>query len=255
MKNRTIVNISAVLLYIILIVLDTIGDLSLWWYGLVVALWFISMALGSFSMSWNFYLNAFTGKKKLKQKKIAITFDDGPHPEYTLDVLKILERYQAKATFFCIGHRIEKYPAIVKAISKKGHDIGNHSYSHDVMIDFSSTDQWLQDIKKTDQIIHQVIGKKNVIFRPPFGVTTPKLAKALRSTEHTVIGWNIRSFDTVTKNPERIFRRICRQIRPGTVILLHDKQKNVLSVLEHVLQFLQDNDYKTLTINELLHEK
>jgi peptidoglycan/xylan/chitin deacetylase (PgdA/CDA1 family) len=86
-------------------------------------------------------------------------------------------------------------------------------------------------------------------------VTTPKLAKALNVTEHEVIGWNIRSYDTVTKNPERIVKSISKHIKPGAIILLHDKQKNVLPVLEHLLQFLEKQNYQAVTINELLHEK
>lgn len=248
-------NIVTGILLSLLITVDTLTGLSLWWYGLLFLLWISIMALGSFSLSWNFYLDAFTGKKNLKEKKVAITFDDGPNPKFTLEVLKILERYHAKATFFCIGHRIEAYPEVLKAISKNGHEIGNHSFSHDVMIDFNSTDQWLEDIKLADNSIRQVIGQKTKIFRPPFGVTTPKLAKALAITKHQVIGWNIRSYDTVIRSPERIAKNITRQIHPGAVILLHDQQPNILPVLEHLLQFLQKNDYKTLTIDELLNEQ
>ena len=123
------------------------------------------------------------------------------------------------------------------------------------MIDFNSTENWLDEIKQTDTVIHKVLGKKTSLFRPPFGVTTPKLAKALKVTEHDVIGWNIRSYDTMIKNPKRIVKRITKQIQPGAIILLHDKQSNVLHVLEHLLQFLQKQNYQSVTINELLNEK
>lgn len=255
MKNLKITNFSAIILFFLLVILDTIIGIPLWLYVLLILVWFLMMAMGSFSLSWTFYLKAFTNKKNLKEKKIAITFDDGPNPEFTLKVLDILNHYNAKATFFCIGQNIEKHPEILKAIAEHGHGIGNHSFSHNLMIDFNSTEAWLNEIKQTDNTIYKITGKKTALFRPPFGVTTPKLAKALKVTEHRVIGWNIRSFDTVIKNPKHIAKNITKRIQPGAVILLHDKQTNVLPVLEHLLQFLQKQDYQSATINELLNEK
>jgi peptidoglycan/xylan/chitin deacetylase (PgdA/CDA1 family) len=239
---------------LILAIADTFVGIALWWYGLLFISWFLMMVIGSFSMSWKFYLNPITSNKVLTDKKIALTFDDGPNPEFTLKVLQILKDYNTKATFFCIGQHIETYPEILKAIAIGGHDVGNHSFSHDLMIDFNSTERWLQEIKQTDNNIQKITGKKTILFRPPFGVTTPKLAKALKVTEHKVIGWNIRSFDTVIKNPQNILKRITKRIHPGAIILLHDKQPNVLLVLEHLLQFLQEHEYQTVTINELLNE-
>lgn len=255
MRNLKITNFLAIGLFILVVILDTIFGISLWWYFLLFITWFSIMTIGSFSMNWNFYLKAITSKKRIKEKKIAITFDDGPNPDYTLDVLRILKQYHAKATFFCIGQNVENYPEILKSISEDGHDIGNHSFSHDLMIDFNSTENWLHEIKQTDNAIQRFTGKKAAIFRPPFGVSTPKLAKALKVTEHQVIGWNIRSYDTVIKNPKSVVNRLTNQIKPGAIILLHDKQSNVLHVLEHLLQFLQKQDYQSVTINELLNEK
>ncbi len=255
MKNYKKISLLAILLFLILIILDTYEGISLWMYVLLFVVWFLVTALGSFSMSWNFYVNASTSKKDCRQKKIALTFDDGPNPEFTLKVLDILKHYNAKATFFCIGQHVETYPEILKAITEQGHAIGNHSFSHDLLIDFNSTENWLTEIKQTDNAIRKITGKKTTLFRPPFGVTTPKLAKALKVTEHEIIGWNIRSYDTVTKNPVSILKRLTKHIKPGAIILLHDKQKNVLSVLEHLLQFLQKQNYQAVTINELLYEK
>lgn len=255
MNNFKIINGIAIVLFLLLALLDTVVGITLWWYGLLFIVWFLLMTIGHFSMSWKFYLPPITSKKYLSNKKIAITFDDGPHPEITPKVLQLLKQYNAKATFFCIGQNIEKHSEILRAISDNGHDIGNHSFSHDFMIDFNSTEKWLQEIKQADIGIHKITGKKTTLFRPPFGVITPKLANALKITEHKVIGWNIRSFDTAIKNPKSIFKRITKPIHPGAIILLHDKHHHVLSVLEHLLQFLQEHDYQAVTINELLNEK
>lgn len=254
MRNFRILIVITIILFLILAIADTFVGIALWWYGLLFISWFLMMVIGSFSMSWKFYLNPITSNKVLTDKKIALTFDDGPNPDFTLKALQILKHYNAKATFFCIGQNIEKHPEILRAIADDGHDIGNHSFFHDLMIDFNSTERWLQEIKQTDNNIQKITGKKTILFRPPFGVTTPKLAKALKVTEHKVIGWNIRSFDTVIKNPQNILKRITKRIHPGAIILLHDKQPNVLLVLEHLLQFLQEHEYQTVTINELLNE-
>ncbi len=228
--------------------------ISLWWYVLLFLIWFWVVLIGSFSMSWGFFLKSFTSNSKLKEKKIALTFDDGPNSKYTLKVLKLLEDYDAKATFFCIGKHIEKLPKLLEQIKMEGHSIGNHSYSHRTTIDFKSTQGWLEELKNTDQAIYKVIGQKPTLFRPPYGVTTPHLAKAIRVTGHYVIGWNIRSFDMALKNPKSILKRLTKSIKPGSIILLHDSHEHIETVLEQLLQFLKKNDYQMVTVNELMNE-
>ena len=206
-------------------------------------------------MSWGFFLKAVTSNPDITEKKIAITFDDGPNPQYTPIVLQLLENYDAKASFYCIGKQVKKYPELLKLISDRGHEIGNHSYSHEWTIDFKSTEDWLTELKNTDQAIFKVTGKKTESFRPPFGVTTPHLAKAITVTGHKVIGWNIRSFDMVLKNPNIVLNRIVKKVKPGAIILLHDKHERIEIVLEQLLQFLKKQDYQMVTIKELLDEK
>ena len=102
--------------------------------------------------------------------------------------------------------------------------------------------------------IERLSGKKPQLFRPPFGVTSPNLAKAIKKTKHTVIGWNIRSFDTALKNKDLVLKRIIKHIRPGSIILLHDTQPNTLYILEHLLLHLKQYKYETVTVNNLLDE-
>lgn len=205
-------------------------------------------------MSWKLFLKAFTSKNHIKTKKIAITFDDGPNPEYTPKVLELLKHFNAKASFFCIGRHVKKHPELLKRMHSDGHDIGNHSYTHSNTIDFKSTEGWLIELKDTDQAIFNVIGKNPKIFRPPFGVTTPNLAKAIKVTGHEVIGWNIRPFDMALKNRKTILKRVLKPLTPGAVILLHDRHEHIEFVLEQLLQFLKKNDYEIVTINDLINE-
>ncbi len=110
------------------------------------------------------------------------------------------------------------------------------------------------ELKDTDQAVFNVIGKKPTLFRPPFGVTTPHLAKAIKVTGHKVIGWNVRSFDMVLKNRNVILRRILSRVQPGCVILLHDKHEHIEFVLEQLLQFLKAHDFEMVTLNDLMDE-
>ncbi|TSE05355.1 polysaccharide deacetylase family protein [Aquimarina algiphila] len=224
------------------------------WILLPITIWLLVTAIGSFIMSYNYFLTSFISSNSIISKKIALTFDDGPHPELTYSILDVLDRFNAKATFFCIGKQIEKYPEVLKEIAKRGHAIGNHSYSHSNFIDFSSQRKWLEEIRKTDSIIKKSIGESSNLFRPPFGVTTPNLAKAIKETKHHVIGWDNRSFDTVLKNKTLVLKRIVKHISPGGIILFHDTQPNTVYVLERLLIHLKQHQFEAVTINNLLDE-
>src|SRR5690606_35805009 len=111
----------------------------------------------------------------------AITFDDGPHPEFTPKVLNLLKKYDAKATFFCIGKHIELYPDIFKSIVEAGHTIGNHTYSHANDFGFFSVEKVISELQQTNAIIKQQIGLDARLYRPAFGVTNPRIKKALKT--------------------------------------------------------------------------
>lgn len=245
---------TAFLILGILLICEPFIYISIWWYVLLFLSSFWLLLIGSFSMSWGFFCNAFTSNSNITAKKIAITFDDGPNQKFTPKVLQLLKDYDAKATFFCIGKHVKKYPELLKQIAADGHNIGNHSYSHSTTIDFKSTEAWLQELKDTDQAVFNLLGSKPNLFRPPYGVTTPHLAKAIKVTAHIVIGWNIRSFDMALKNPDAILKRIVKRVQPGGIILLHDAHENIEIVLEQLLQFLKKQDYQIVTIKELLDE-
>lgn len=249
------ISLLAVLMFIILGISSFFVRVSFLWYIFVFLVWLVITIIGSFSPGWNYHLHALISNPTISTKKIAITFDDGPNSQFTPEILKILSKYNAKATFFCIGHQVEKHPEVLKSIVSEGHLAGNHSYTHNYFINFKSMQGWITELQKTDEVIERVTGIKATLFRPPFGVTTPHLAKAIKISGHRVIAWNIRSFDTVLKNPEVIVKRLTHKVKPGSVILLHDNHPKIVYILERLLQFLQENDYQMVTINQLLHEK
>jgi peptidoglycan-N-acetylglucosamine deacetylase len=254
MLNYRNTNLLFLALVLLLFALGFYISIRWWCYLILFGARFIIVLTGSSLIHLNFHVKAFSKNSLEKNKKIALSFDDGPHP-ITPQILHLLGRYNAKATFFCIGKNIEKHPEILKKIVDDGHVIGNHSYSHSRFFDFFRKDQVAQELEDTDIIIEKMIGKKPSFFRPPYGVTNPAIRKALAITKHKVIGWNIRSMDGMIKNETIIFNRIVRRVAPGSVVLLHDTSINTVSVLERLLLFLQQHNYKVVPLEELLNLK
>lgn len=224
-----------------------------WWFLIVFGFRFVILIYGSSLISSNFHVKAYCSNPLEDNKIIALTFDDGPN-ENTLSVLDILKKNNVKATFFCIGKNIDKHPGILKRIIEEGHIVGNHSYSHSDFFDFYRKNRVIEEIRKTDDIIESISGKKVQLFRPPYGVTNPSIRRALEVTKHKVIGWNIRSLDGILKDEKIIFTRIINRIKPGAIVLLHDTSHTV-TILERLMLHLEENKYKVVSIEELLNIK
>ncbi|MDM1043676.1 polysaccharide deacetylase family protein [Myroides sp. 1354] len=230
------------------------NSLSLAWL-LPGLLFFIGLfSWGVFDIRLGFFIPVVFKSPNPQPRTVALTFDDGPTP-YTLEVLDLLQQYQAKATFFCIGQQLEQYPDIAKRILADGHTIGNHSYSHPNSMGFLSTAQVKEEIQKCDQIIEQLLQIKSPFYRPPFGITNPHIAKALRQTKHRVIGWNNRSLDTVIQDENTIFKRIYKRIDRQPIVLLHDTSNRSVQVLATLLKQLQQDNYKLVNLVEFLNEE
>lgn len=216
--------------------------------GLLILLVSI-LAIGSAQIKLNFYTKAFC-RKQTKQKVVAITFDDGPD-EKTEKILDLLEKYQAKATFFVVGEKMKSSTNVLNRMLSAGHDIGNHSYSHTNNFPIKSTREIENEIVQTNQLIKDLTKKEVELFRPPFGVTNPNIAKAVGKQNMKVVGWSIRSFDTVNKPKEKILARIKKNLGKGDVVLLHDTSNHILWILEELLKHINTEGYKALTITEL----
>lgn len=193
-------------------------------------------------------------KAKTNKKQIAITFDDGPDSKITPEVLNILDDFNAKATFFCIGKNVEKNKELLKLIDKNGHLIGNHTWSHDRWFDLFSATKMKADIEKTNGLIFETINKKIKLFRPPYGVTNPSLRKATKGFSFHNIGWSIRSLDTVN-SAEKTFERIKKKLSSGDIILFHDNREHILEILKLFLEYAKNESYEIVRIDELLNIK
>lgn len=152
-----------------------------------------------------------------------LTFDDGPDPDVTPRVLDVLDKYGHRAIFFVIGSKAEAHPELVREIVRRGHIVGNHTYAHSPWANFLGARHLLADIERTDAVVESACGVRPALFRPPLGVCPHFLRRVVRRSGHTVVGWSVRSLDTRGEAREVVMARIRRKLRPGGIVLLHDR--------------------------------
>jgi peptidoglycan/xylan/chitin deacetylase (PgdA/CDA1 family) len=178
-----------------------------------------------------------------KENKIYLTFDDGPTPKVTEWVLNELQKHNAKATFFCIGKNIKKYPGIFKKITNDGHSIGNHTFNHRNGWK-TTTKDYLENIKLCDSTIKN---QKSKLFRPPYGKIKPKQSYRLRKMGYAIIMWDILSADfDQTITPQHCLDNVLRNVKSGSIIVFHDSQKafrNLEYILPRVLEELKSKAF------------
>jgi peptidoglycan/xylan/chitin deacetylase (PgdA/CDA1 family) len=253
MFRNTVVDIAFIGCAVIALILINQFGYS-WWLiiGLSVCYGVISV-LGSLNLDWGYFVNV-KSKGAVRDNRIALTFDDGPLDHYTPRILSILKEHNVKATFFCIGYRIELLPHLVQEMDKCGHVIGNHSYYHRATFPLQRSQSIIKELKSTNKSILKVIGKKANLFRPPFGITHPFIANAVLQTNHVVVGWSVRSFDTVLRNPDVLLARILKRVKGGDVILLHDFSESTITILPILITRLKAKGYTFVTVDDLVNE-
>jgi len=186
----------------------------------------------SMNIGFNFFINAIS---RNYSDKIVLTFDDGPHPESTLKILDILDEYRVKAIFFMIGKNVVAHPAIAKEVINRGHQVGIHSYNHQVKFGFLSQKKLQAEITKCQDAIEEACGIKTELFRPPFGVTNPLISKIAMLNNLVTIGWTLRSFDTKFTSVEGLVERIVIKVKAGNIILLHDRLSITCDALPEII--------------------
>ena len=168
------------------------------------------------------------------ERSVYLTFDDGPTPKITEQILDILDNYGAKATFFCLGNNAELYPELVQKIVAKGHAIGNHSYNH-TRGWLTTVDNYMASAYKAGQFL-----PPTRLFRPPYGRMTCREVQRMRSQGWRVVMWNSISEDyDHSVSPPRCVRKVVRHLRAGNIIVFHDSvkaSKNMLYALPKVLE-------------------
>ena len=251
MLNFRNTNIFFIALLAILIGMHVQYGLPIFAYCLLLIAYSLIVFWGCYYVGSNFFIKIVC-KAETDRKEIAISFDDGPVESYTQQILNILNTENVKATFFCIGNRIAGNEAVLKQLQIDGHIIGNHSYSHHFWFDMYAAKKMQEDLKQMDAEMERVTGLKPKLFRPPYGVTNPNLAKAIKNSGYTPVGWSVRSMDTVIKDRNKLLTRINEGITPGAVFLFHDTSKTTLDVLPEFIQEVKKRGYNIIPLDKLL---
>jgi len=208
----------------------------LWIVMLIILVAYLGVtAYGSYQIQANYFIKSINYGKK---KSIALTFDDGPDPKTTPQILEILKEKNVKATFFVIGKKAEKYPELLRRIDEEGHIIANHSYSHNYLIAFFSTSRLIKDLRRCNEIVFETLGKTPAFFRPPFGVTNPRYSKALKTNGLQSIGWSLRSMDTKARSKYKLIDTVISKLKRGDIVLLHDSLSVTADALEDIIEHI-----------------
>ena len=182
---------------------------------------FVVACLGApFFPRWSFFLPMIS-RGKPGAREIALTFDDGPSPASTPVLLALLAKYELQATFFVIGNKAAAHPELIAAILARGHTIGNHSLRHDYLLVLRGCQALEEDIRATQDILAKA-GIHPLVFRPPIGITSPRLQPVLATLQLQTVTFSCRIFDRGNRKVRHLAARALRQLRPGDILLLHD---------------------------------
>jgi peptidoglycan/xylan/chitin deacetylase (PgdA/CDA1 family) len=189
-------------------------------------------------------------------KRVALTFDDGPDERSTPALLQLLRERSVRAAFFGVGKRVAAHPEVAAQIVSEGHLLENHSYNHSNATNFFSVPHLRAELNQAQESIRNATGIAPKCFRPPMGLSNPRVFRAAREAGLSVIGWSARGLDTKLTEPEEIVSRICRRVEPGAIILLHDGNipaDRLVTTVKTLLDRLRALDYEVVRLDQLLN--
>ena len=204
------------------------------------------------------YGRTFTGLA-CGARQIALTYDDGPNDPHTLRLLEVLAKHNVHATFFLIGRYVQQRPDIVREIVKAGHVVGNHTFTHPLLISKSET-EIRQELTQCRDALQHAIGEPSNLFRPPFGGRRPAVLRIARELGLEPVMWNVTGYDWNAPPAEKIERKIAKQMRGGDVILLHDgghkqlgaDRSQTVIATDHLIVRYKTEGYEFVTIPQML---
>jgi len=184
----------------------------------------------------------------MRRGEISITFDDGPDPLLTPRVLDLLDRHQAKASFFCVGERAAAHPELTREIARRGHSVENHSYCHRHSFAFLGLSRLRREVGAAQRTLAAITGRQPAFFRAPAGFRSPLLDPILAAFGLFYVSWTRRGFDSTSSDPGRILARLTRGLAAGDVLLMHDSAQVVLEVLPELLARTRALGLKSVTL-------
>lgn len=221
--------------------------------GLLAAAYLVIFGLGISILRMNFFVKAIC-RGDSSAKRVTLTFDDGPDPVSTPELLKVLRCHEIKAAFFPIGTKTRDYPEVVKKIDQEGHVLGNHSFRHAWWTNFLVSGALDQEIQRGQEAIETVIGKIPAFFRPPMGLTNPHLRGKLEKRGLTVVGWDVRPFDT-RRRGDKVKEKVLKKVRNGSIILLHETGRDAADLarfIDDLVAALKAREYAIVGLEELV---
>ena len=225
--------------------------------GLGVAAAASAAGYQSMAPTGQWYGRTFTGLKRAS-KQIALTYDDGPNDPHTLKLLDVLARHNVRATFFMIGRYVQQRPDIVRAVAQVGHVIGNHTFTHPLLI-FKTETQTRTQLVDCRHTLEDAIGEHSNLFRPPFGGRRPATLRIARELGLQTVMWNVTGYDWNAPPAAVIEKKVARQMRGGDVILLHDgghratdaDRAQTVIATENLIRRYKDDGYEFVTVDEM----
>jgi len=195
------------------------------------------------------------------EKVVALTFDDGPSPKWTPEILDVLKAEQVKATFFMLGEHVEQYPEVARRVAAEGHEIGNHTYDHHTLI-YYKTPELEKELRDAEAAIYKATGVTTKYFRPPKAWLTESEKKDIKRMGYEIILWSLNSKDWVTFDDRFIVKFILHYVQPGDILLFHDSggvfkpeggnRKETVKAVSRLIGKLRERGYRFVTISELL---
>lgn len=192
-------------------------------------------------------------------KQIALTFDDGPNDPHTLHLLDVLSQHKVPATFFLIGRYVKQRPDVAGEIARRGHIIGNHTFTHPLLT-FQPAARVREEIVACRNAIGETVGEHSNLFRPPWGARRPAVFRIVRDLGLEPVMWSVTGYDWNAPSPDYIEQKVTRRIRGGDVILLHDgghaqfgaDRSGTVAVVDRLIRRYQAEGYEFVTIPSML---
>ncbi|MCF8257960.1 MAG: polysaccharide deacetylase family protein [Flavobacteriales bacterium] len=246
--NYRSLNVIALLLVLILIPAVVQGFVGAWVF-VPLALGYVTvLGWGVFDIGSQFFVRTIW---KGEKGKVSLTFDDGPHPVHTPEILEVLKEEGVKAAFFCIGKKAEAHPELVRLIVAEGHVVGNHTYLHTHRFGMLPVEKVREEMQRGKAVLKNIIGRTPRMFRPPFGVTNPKIARAVAAENDVIIGWDLRSRDGVARSEQQILDRVMPRLDKATLLLFHDTNPHSPEAVRKVIHRLRERGKEIVSLEEL----